>query len=190
MGTAKPPLLAMQGQLYKGVNNHMANKKAKRSPETFMYRVTDSHGTMSPADRYTHERVVGKGYRDRDLVVVTIRKPRNPRFHRMVHVFCRMVGENVVRFDQYVSKKTGRADAHGVLRCLLWEADVCCEHTPMNVLNVGMVDVRVPRSIAFDQMDEGEFSEVYSALCEYVARVYWPGLTQEQIEEMERLMPE
>ena len=153
-----------------------------------MYRITDSHGTMSPADRFTHDRVVGKGYHDRDIVVVTIRKPRSVWQHKRAHIFGRIVGENVERFSSYVSKKG--VDAHGVLKCLQWEADISCSHIPMMVPSLGMVTVKIPNSLAFDQMDNGEFEEVYSALCEYVARVYWTGLTQEQIEEMERLMPE
>jgi len=74
--------------------------------------------------------------------------------------------------------------SHQALKRLQYESGVECDQMEMRVPNVGMVEVRVPKSIAFDKMDETAFRAMTSALCSYIAETYWPDCTEEQIEQM------
>lgn len=165
-------------------------KKPTRKPEVFMYRIVNEHGGMQPADRFSYERMLDKNYRKGDLCAITVRKPRALWQHKKAHILGRMVGENIPSFEIFVNKRTGRADGHKVLKRLQIESGVACESMMIMVPNVGMVESRIPITMAFDSMDQGDFEEFYSQICEHVSKVYWPGLTKEKIEEMERLMPD
>jgi hypothetical protein len=37
--------------------------------------------------------------------------------------------------------------------------------------------LRLPKSLAFHKMDEGEFHQVAQAMCRYIAETYWPTMT-------------
>jgi hypothetical protein len=52
------------------------------------------------------------------------------------------------------------------------------------------VAVRIPRSLSFESMDEGEFSELFMAFARYVSERYWPDLSAQQIIDLARAMPE
>lgn len=147
-------------------------------------------GGMQPADGFAQERLRARGYKIGDLVSITVKKTRKPWYHRMAHKLCGVVGVNVERFAPFVSPTTGKADAHKVLKCIQWEADICCDHMAMMVPNVGMVQVRIPESISFESMEQGEFEEVYNSICQWVSTNYWPDLKPEQIEQMVSFMPE
>ena len=51
---------------------------------------------------------------------------------------------------------------------------------------LGACTIRIPKSLSFESMDEGEFSEIYAEFCAYVSRAYWPTMTPAQIEEAGR----
>jgi hypothetical protein len=139
-------------------------------------------GGFAPADASTKAVLRSKGYRAGDLVFVEITKPRNPLFHRLVHRFGTLVANNTDAF--------AGLNAHQVLKRIQIEGDIGCDHTALNFPGVGPVIYRVPRSLAFESMDDGEFSEIYRAFARYVSDTYWPSLTPEEIQTMARDMPE
>lgn len=135
---------------------------------------------MRPADQYTIDRLRAKKYRINDLISITIRKTRKYWFHKKVHLFCRLVAQNVDGFSLM--------GAHSVLKKIQLEADIACESIMLNMPGIGPVSYRIPASVSFDDMDQGEFEEVYSRLCEYVSKTYWPGCSPEEIERMAGMM--
>jgi len=50
--------------------------------------------------------------------------------------------------------------------------------------------VRVPKSIAFDKMDETEFKDMMRKLSVYISSEYWENCSPEQIEQMAGAMPD
>lgn len=153
---------------------------AKRKPEKHMLRVIK--GGFAPADGYTIRRLREKGYHIGDVLAAVLTKPRNPRFHRLVHAFGRLVAENIEAFEGL--------DAHTVLKRLQIEGDIACDEMALNFPGIGPCTYRVPRSLSFASMEEGEFRETYRAFTRYVSKRYWPELSPEQIEQMAELMPE
>lgn len=152
--------------------------KNKRRPEKFALRVIK--GGFRPADGYTESRLRDKGYRIDDVVFAQLSKPRNPKYHRLVHQFAIMLAENIEDFESL--------DPHSILKRIQYEANIGCEEIGAKVPGVGFVSVRFPRSMSFESMDQGEFEEIYRAMCRYVAENYWRGMTEDQIAEMAEVM--
>lgn len=156
------------------------NRGVKRKPEAFLLRV--EKGALVPADHATVLRLREKGYRPGDELEAELRKARNPKFHRLAHAFGRVVADNLDEFEGI--------PAHNVLKRLQLEAGLACDEMLIKVPGVGACVHRIPRSLSFASMDETEFSEFYTALCRHVAKHYWPGLTEDQVEQMALMMPE
>jgi hypothetical protein len=151
-----------------------------KSRETFLLRVEKC--ALVPNDQHTQERLRAKGYHFGDVLTATLRKPRNPAFHGLAHAFGQIVADNIESFSGM--------PAHTVLKRLQYEGDISCEHMQMLVHPYGLIDVRLPKSLSFDSMDEGEFYETFRAMCNHVSKTYWPDCSPEQIEEMASAMVE
>lgn len=148
--------------------------------ETFLLRV--EKGRLVPDDSGTVERMRDKGYHVGDVLSATLRKARNPGFHRLAHVFGKLVADNIERFSGW--------DAHKVLKAIQFEADIECERMMVLLDGFGMVEVKIPQSLSFENMDDGVFHQVFRRMCEHVAETYWTDCTPEQIEQMAQAMPE
>lgn len=119
--------------------------------------------------------------RERKLSVGTevraeLKKPRNAKFHRLAHAIGGLVVDQIEGFENL--------DAHGALKRLQRECGVCCDEQDMEIPGIGRLAVRIPRSIAFDEMDEGEFSGLVAAIYRHIAATYWPSMTEAQIARM------
>lgn len=133
-------------------------------------------GGLAPADAYTNAMLRERKYSTGDIVAITINKCRHPGFHRLAHRIGGLCAANIDAFSGM--------DAHQVLKRLQIEADIGCEHIMLKIPGLGAVEQRIPQSLSFDSMDEGEFREIVRAFCRHISMHYWPSLEAEQIEEM------
>ena len=145
-----------------------------KTTQRFMMRVIK--GGLAPADGYTKAVLRDRKYAMGDVVSITISKCRNPGFHRLVHRIGGMCAANIDAFSGM--------DAHQVLKRLQIEADIGCEHIMLKIPGLGAVEQRIPQSLSFDSMDEGEFKGIARAFCRHIADQYWPDMTAEQVEQM------
>lgn len=152
--------------------------KQKRRPERFPLRVIK--GGFAPADNGAAARLRDRGYRVGDLVFAEFKKPRNPRFHSLAHALGTLVAENIDAF--------AGMNPHKVLKRLQMEANVGCDEIAYNIPGCGMVSQRIPQSLSFESMDDGEFKEVMRGLCRHIAEVYWPDLDEDEIAKMADVM--
>lgn len=120
-------------------------------------------------------------YRAGDQVRCEIKKARNVKFHRLVHALGRMVSEQVDEFHGL--------DAHTTIKRLQLDASVCCSYEAFDIPDLGRVMRQIPESISFDYMTEERFREFWRGICQHLIEKYWPGLTEEAIEQMTGLMP-
>ena len=150
----------------------------KKRPEKILLRVTK--GALIPADELAQQRLRDKGYKTGDILAATLRKPRNPGYHRFVHAFGQLLVENI---DEFTSM-----NAHTVLKRLQWECGVGCDEMGAKLPGVGYVQIRIPQSLSFESMAEGEFREVFGGLCNHVAEHYWTDLSADEIEGMVEMM--
>lgn len=154
------------------------SKPPKRTREKFPLRVIK--GGFAPADRATADRLNEKGYKVGDIVLAELTKIRNYKFHRLAHVFGRMVAENIESFQNL--------GAHQVLKRIQMEAGIECDEMGFMVPGFGMVVQKIPRSLNFASMDEGDFQVVVKGMCRWIAQNYWDGLTEDQILDMAQVM--
>ena len=47
-----------------------------------------------------------------------------------------------------------------------------------------------PRSLAYDEMDQDEFENVFTGFCQHVVEHYWPTLDLENIQALVEIMGE
>lgn len=104
------------------------------------------------------------------------KKPRNPKFHRLVHAFGEILVQNIEAFEAM--------NSHSVLKRLQIEAAVGCDEIAVIFPGIGPCTYRIPRSLSFESMDESEFSEVFEGFCRHVSKTYWPSMTPEAIEQL------
>lgn len=187
-----------------------APTKPKPRPERNALRVIK--GGYAPADAGTASRLRDRGHRVGDLVFAEFKKPRNPGFHRLAHVFGQIVADNIEDF--------AGMDSHAVLKRVQVESGVGCDEmmvdigtvwpvvvdwiranlgaplatvlsSTLEVLGAGVakVPVRIPRSLSYESVDDGEFRGIFRGFAEYIARRYWPSMTPDQIEQLALAAP-
>jgi len=149
------------------------------SKEKILFRV--AKGCLEPYDNNTIRRLRERGYHIGDVLSAELRKPRNPGFYSLAHVFGQMVADNIEAFEGM--------EPHSVLKRLQCEAHIAGDWIPMRMQGMA-VEYFVPQSLSFASMDQGRFYEVFTAMCRHVSEKYWPDLTAEQVAEMAETMPE
>ena len=139
-------------------------------------------GCLVPSSRTDRAILREKGLRNGDRVRLPVRKPRNERFNRLVHGLGTLVSRQV---DGFAGKS-----AHEVIKILQADSGVMCEPVVYQIAGLGQLTRSEPRSLAFDEMDEGEFQEFWRGICDHLVRTYWPTMDEHAIESMIELMPE
>jgi hypothetical protein len=151
---------------------------AKKKPETILLRV--AKGALVPDDDLAVARLRARGFRTGDVVTATLRKPRDVRQHRKAHALGALLADNI---DQFAGM-----NSHAVLKRLQLESGAGCESVAIYVPGVGMCEHRQALSLSFENMDEGQFQEVYTGLAQHVIARYWPDLDQVAVEDMASLV--
>lgn len=164
-----------------------AVRAKSRKPEQLLFTVgrNESGGCLLPHDGYTAKRMRERGYGMGNILLATLSKPRNPGFWRLAHRVGQLVEKNIDEFSGM--------EAHAVLKRLQIEGGIACDEVPAFLDIMGQkikLNQRIPRSLSYANMEDGEFRDVMRQFCEFIASEYWPGLTAEQVEEMAEAMPE
>jgi len=137
-------------------------------------------GALVPADEHASKALRDRDYSVGDVVFAEIRKPRNPKYHRLAHALGKMVADNVDDFDGM--------PAHRVLKRLQIESGAGCDEIAYRIAGQ-MVVQRLPKSLSFESMDQDDFEGFYRQICHHVGKTYFDGLDAEQVAEMVELMP-
>jgi hypothetical protein len=137
-------------------------------------------GALVPADNYAASMLRARGYAIGDLLSADLKKPRNPKFNRLVHRIGQLAVRNLESF--------AGLDAHMAVKRLQIEGKVACDEIGINVIGYGTVIQLIPRSLSFESMDEGEFHQAARGICRTIAERYWPTMTEDQIAEMAESM--
>ena len=151
----------------------------KRRPERIALRI--DKGCLRPADGLSQERLRERGYRVGDVVFVEMKKPRNPGFHRLVHALGQMVADNIEDFQGM--------NSHAVIKRLQLETGTYCDEIAYRIHGMSVIQ-RVPRSLSFESLDDGEFHEVYAAICRHIGANYWKDLSADEVAKMAEMFPD
>jgi hypothetical protein len=146
--------------------------RAKRQKDPIYLRV--EKGALVPANEIERERLRKKGYQVGDILRAELRKPRNPRHHRLV---MGLIAKLVENFDglQTVDQ------ALTIIKIKLGRAQPYTDASTMRTY-------WVPESINFENMDQGDFEEFWRDLCALVVRDFWPDMTPERVTELAEMM--
>lgn len=150
-----------------------------KSDDRILLRV--EKGALVPADAFALAKLRTRGYAKGDLLLADLRKARNPRFWRLGHALGQMLIQNLPEFEHY-------QNAHSVVKRIQLESGVACDSIAIKG-EFGMLEHRVPRSLSFSSMEEGEWRETFTGLCNWIRKRYWPELTTEAIEALAEMMP-
>jgi hypothetical protein len=135
--------------------------------EKIHLRVTK--GGLQPADKYAESRLREKNYRVGDVVGAQITKLRSPGTNKNAHA----IGNLMVHQHEFFNNM----QAHTALKYLQIESGVACD-----IFGSGDKIIKVPRSLSFESMDEGDFYEAVKGICRHISENYWQGITPEQIQ--------
>lgn len=150
-------------------------KPKKRKPETIYLRV--EQGALVPADGYARNQLRAKGYRTGDVLSAVLKKLNNPKFDRLLHRIGQLCAANIEAFHGL--------GAHQVLKKLQIESNTHCEELPILLPEFGIVaKQRIPLSLNFEEVDDGERHEIGRAFCRWISLKYWPDMDAEKIEQM------
>lgn len=112
----------------------------------------------------------------------TVSRERDYGQFKYAHKIGQFVEANVEGFEGL--------DAHAIIKRLQAEGGILCDPERLKLEGFeGYLIRNVPRSLAFDEIEEGEFQQFVSQLCAHIAARYLPTLTPEQVAEAIELMP-
>jgi hypothetical protein len=121
-------------------------------------------GHLTPVDE-TGEEALRK-LKFGDVVTVEVKKPRNGKHHRLYWALVGIVHHNQDRYETTEQLHTALKIAAG--------------HYELLTMPNGN-EYKIPRSIAFDTMDQLEFSQFYDRVCDLVAKHFLPGVSVEAL---------
>lgn len=125
---------------------------------------------MHPIDRALMKE---RGYRPGDELRLEIKRKRNVGFHRLFHALGALLVENVEEFQN--------CSSHDAIKQVQTKSGTCCEPQMVDMgtikfgdisVPVGLVPVNVPRSMAFDEMDEDEAGRLFEGVTAYIGEHY------------------
>lgn len=87
-------------------------------------------------------------------------KPRNVRFHRLVHALGQLLADHWPAF--------AGLPAHEAIKRAQVESGTACDQQAIDLGPLGKAQVKVARSLAFDSMNEAEFGELFAGLTRWI----------------------
>jgi hypothetical protein len=132
-------------------------------------------GALVPAYPCDRKEMKARKYSIGTTIRGLLTKPRNEKFHRKAHALGQLAVEHIEGFEQL--------NAHDALKRLQREAGVQCEGFEIDLGPLGIVTAKQPRSLAFDEMDESEFAELWEGVIAHIRAKYWPSLGDDAIEQ-------
>lgn len=150
-----------------------AKKKRPRRPVYFRVErlvrpdTGEAVGALVPLSKWDARAMRDRKYSvGAELLRAELKKRRNVKFHNLAHA----IGALMV--DQH--EAFAGLSAHDALKKLQAESGAACETVQYDLPGgLGKLTRTEPRSIAFDEMDEGEFSEVVQTIYRHIAAKYW-----------------
>lgn len=150
-------------------------KKPKRQPVYFKGRklldpetreIVGAFVAASPWDsRRLRDMKIGE-----ELVRAELSKPRNVKFHRLVHALGQLLADHWPAFAGLPAHEAiKRAQVESGTACEVQIVDMgSLDFGAIGKVEIGLRPVKVARSLAFDSMDEAEFGELFAGLTRWI----------------------
>ncbi len=123
-------------------------------------------GALRPVDEAGEDamRKIGQG----EILTVEVKQPRNIKHHRMFWALMSLVWQNLDN------------DRYPTVEDFVDAVKITVGHRKRIELPTGAVGF-IPQSIAFNKMDQTEFSAFYERVCDAIAKYFLPGVTSEEL---------
>lgn len=158
-------------------------KRARRPIYLLVTRLIDGAtgcdvGALIPANEIDARLLRERGFHMGKEIRAELKQSRNPKFHRLAHAVGNLLVDNVEEFRDL--------SGHDALKRVQTLSGVCCETQLVDMgtikfgeieVPVGLVPVKVPRSIAFDEMDSDEFGIFFRGVVGFIDENYQSVLT-------------
>lgn len=167
-----------------------ASTEKRRNPEQRVLFTILPDGSFRAADSSSRKILKGRDFHRGQEVIAYLYRVRDSGQWRRAHVLGTLLAEHVEEFHGL--------DAHQALKKIQELGEIACEprRFPLpkalqDLLGgVTHINLPVPRSLAFGEMDDGEFSAVYKQMADYVTRTYFADMDASAVEAMLDVMPE
>lgn len=140
-------------------------------------------GCLVPAGQTDRDILRRKKLKVGTRIRTTVSKERSYGQHKYSHKIGQFVESNI---DGFAGK-----NPHVIVKELQVAADAFCDHEKLQIPGyAGFLIRKVPRSIAYDEMEETDFVSLVKQICNYLSTEYLPALTPDQVDAAIKLMPE
>lgn len=112
-----------------------------------------------------------KKFKEGDDVRMEIKRPRNVKFHRLMHAVGQVMVDNVDGWENL--------NAHDAVKRLQRESGVCCEEIEIPVPGFGMLMAKQAESLAFDEMEPERFEELFVGITRHIDATYSADFTEQ-----------
>ena len=126
------------------------------------------------APKYDSDREEFKKLKRNSEVVVEIKKGRNIEFHKKYFALLKLTYDNFPEWLEDTLNVHSIEDLRTRIKIDLGLYEVS---------HYGNQSIIIPKSIAFDKMDETEFEKFYNMSVNHILKNYLKGVSNEQIEE-------
>lgn len=110
-----------------------------------------------------------RGFREGDDVRMEVKRPRNVKFHRLLHAVGQVMVDNVDGWEQL--------SAHDAVKRLQRESGTCCEEVEIDIPGMGKLLAKQAESLAFDEMAPERFAQLFEGITAHIDREYSPDFT-------------
>lgn len=164
----------------------VAAKKKPTKARHIYARVRDD-GAFVCEDAASRSMLRAKKIRRGQLVRLVVTNQRDYGQWKKAHALGTLITQNLDDFAEFMDD-AGKVNSHGALKKLQRMSGVECEDSEIELPGMGRVLLRQPRSLAFDEMEEGEYQAAYAGFCAYLKKMWWHDLSQDEIQEMASLV--
>lgn len=141
-------------------------KRARRPIYVTCMRLVDpetgvEHGAFVPSHPIDQRLAKERGYRVGREYRAEIKQARAGWQHRLIHKIGQMMVDNVEGWEQLGS--------HDAVKRLQRESGMCCED--LEIPGTGFI-VRQAESLAFDEMEQDRFEQLFDGITEHIGKQY------------------
>ncbi len=105
-----------------------------------------------------------RGFRRGDNVRLEVKRPRNVKFHRLLHAVGQLMVDNVEGWETLTS--------HDAVKRLQRESGVCCEEVEIDIPGMGKLLAKQAESLAFDEMLPERFEQLFEGITKHIGDHY------------------
>lgn len=105
-----------------------------------------------------------RGWKAGDEVRVEVKQARVVWQHRLIHKIGQIMVDNVEGWEQL--------NSHDAVKRLQRESGTCCEEIEVDIPHVGRLMVKQAESLAFDEMEQDRFEQLFDGITEHIGKHY------------------